>query len=192
MTPPTALATAERIVSYLGDRGRRGDLAADLDIQVNGAQLLLDPDEADLPTEMQRITLRYWQGLPKVGGIPDQLKVDPEALHRALGYLMLVDRLEGACEFRYALYGSKIAAVSGFDMTGQNVSDIATLDEIRVFFAACYQAVIQLRQPLFTVHEAPSSITVSHWHRLILPLGQQGAVRRFLICNVPIHDGVIV
>lgn len=192
MRPPTALASAERIVSYLEDRGHRGDPASYLDIQVNGAQLLLDPDESDLPTEMQRATLRYWQSLPKVGGIPDQLKVDPEALRPALGYLMLVDRLEGPCEFRYALYGSKIAAVSGFDMTGQTVSDIATLDEIRIFLAACYQAVIALRQPLFTVHEAPRSITVSHWHRLILPLGQQGEIRRFLVCNVPIHEGQIV
>lgn len=192
MAPPTARATAKRIVSYLEDRDHRGDPAVYLDIQVGGAQLLLDPDAADLPTEMQRVTLRYWRGLPKVGGIPNQLKVDPQALRPALGYLMLVDRLEGPCEFRYALYGSRIAGVSGFDMTGQTVSEIATQDAIRVFFAACYQAVVELKRPLFTVHEPPPSITVSYWHRLILPLGQQGEVRRFLVCNVPIHDGEIV
>lgn len=192
MKSPTATAAVEGIVRFLS-AGRPSDAIADyLDIPIRGLKLQLDPAEGDLPTEMQKTTLRYWQGLPKVDGIPDRVKVDPEALRPALGYLMLVDRLGEAFEFRYSLYGSRIAGVSGFDMTGRTVWDIQTLDEIRLFLAACYQAVTELRLPLFTVHEAPMSITVSHWHRLILPLGQAGEVQRFLVCNVPIHDGEVV
>jgi hypothetical protein len=27
---------------------------------------------------------------------------------------------------------------------------------------------------------------VNHWHRLILPLGLNGEIKRFLVCNMPI------
>ncbi|NIA68136.1 PAS domain-containing protein [Pelagibius litoralis] len=183
-------STADQIAKYLTE-GDRLDAAACLDIEINGLKLVLDPAEADLPTDRQKLVLRYWQALPKVRDIPNQVKVEPEALLPALGYLMLVDVIEQPSGFRYSLYGSKIASIAGFDMTGKTVRDIATVNAIQLFFAACYRAVIILRRPLFTVHEAPPSITVSHWNRLILPLGRKGEIERFLVCNVPLHNGVV-
>ncbi|WP_420345684.1 PAS domain-containing protein [Pelagibius sp.] len=196
MESESVQALADRIVRHLtapGTAAQSGrDAALALQVDIEDLRLKLDPGEDDLPTEMLRQVLRYWRSLPRVGGIPDRIKVEPEDLRPALGYLMLIDVLTGPGigpgDFRYALYGTKIAEVSGFDMTGKSVWEVATTGAIQRFFAACYEAAVTLRKPLLTVHQAPPSITVSHWHRLILPLGCEGEVRRFLVCNVPMHD----
>ena len=174
--------------------GRTGDdqVAEVLNFEIKGLRLEKSPAEAELPVEPLRCVLRYWSGLPKTEGVADVMKIDPDALRSALGYLMLIDIGPGENEYRYALYGSKIAAVSGFDMTGKNVWQVATTSAIQTFFAACYQVVCELRCPLYTVHKAPPQITASHWHRLILPLGESGKVKRFLVCNTPIQNGLLV
>lgn len=165
---------------------------AALNFEVKDLSLLCDPAAQDLPLEELRLVLRYWQALPQTGGVADLMKIDPHTLRRALGYLMLIDVGAGDSEFRYALYGSKIAAVSGFDMTGKTVWQVATTSAIQTFFAACYRVARDRRCTLYTVHKAPPQITASHWHRLILPLGQGGEVKRFLVCNTPIQNGHLV
>ncbi|MGD1878113.1 MAG: PAS domain-containing protein [Kiloniellaceae bacterium] len=168
------------------------EVAEALNSEVKDLAMLREPREADLPVEELRSVLRYWQCLPKTDGVADIMKIDPMELRRALGYLMLIDAGPGENAFRYALYGSKIAAVSGFDMTGKTVWQIATSSAIQTFFAACYRAVSDLRCPVYSVHKAPLQITASHWHRLILPLGENGTVKRFLVCNTPIQNGRLV
>ena len=185
-------AVADRILSYLSEADPAFDAAHFLKLQISALRMKLDPGPADLPTEAHRATLKYWQQLPAVEGIPDQLKVEPDRLYEALGYLMLVDVEGGDAGFRYALYGTKITNISGFDMTGKSVWEIKTSSDIQLFFAASYKAVLALRRPLFTAHEAPPAITTSEWNRLILPLGENGEIQRFLVCNVPIQEGISV
>lgn len=189
MTRSVARDLADRIVEYLSTDARNQEAAAHLGVEVKRLQLVRDPPEEGLPAEQLLTVLRFWRRLPRIGGIPDVVKIQPEQVRPALGYLMLIDIDEENDDFRYALYGSRIAAVSGFDMTGRSVWDIATNSSIQIFFAACYMATHRLRCPIYSVHEAPPSITASRWHRLILPLGLDGVVKRFLVCNVPIHDG---
>jgi PAS domain len=183
---------AEAVEHCVARGGPIDPVATSLNHEVKDIALLREPGEADLPREELRAVLRYWHDLPQVSGVADVLKIDPMELRGALGYLMLIDAGPGENEFRYALYGSKIAAVSGFDMTGKTVWQIATSSAVQTFFAACYRAVRALRCPLYTVHKAPPQITASHWHRLILPLGRNGEVKRFLVCNTPIQDGRLV
>lgn len=183
---------AEAIMHYLSTGKGASAVDKAFDFEVKDIFLKARPDAADLPVDPLRSTLRYWQGLPKEKGVAEVERIDPAALLPALGYIMLVDRGEEPNELRYALYGTKIAAVAGFDMTGKSVWQIGTASAIRVFFAACYRVVAELRVPLYTVHKAPPHITASHWHRLILPLGRSGEVRRFLVCNTPIQDGMLI
>lgn len=182
----------EAIIRHLRDGGSKSALDKALEYEVKDIALLGRPGEADLPVEPLRCTLRYWQGLPLVEGVGEVERIDPAEMLAALGYLMLVDVGEGPNDFRYALYGTKIAAVAGFDMTGKSVWQIATSSAIQTFFVACYRAVIELHFPLYTVHRAPPHITASQWHRLILPLGKDGRVGRFLVCNTPIQNGVLI
>lgn len=183
-----AIGAAERLCGLLLAGGDEGEVAAALNDELQGLQLSWDPETRDLPTTAMRAAQAYWQSLPRNGGLPEVLQVEPERLRAALGYIMLVDVGEQTGDFRYALYGSKIAAVSGFDLTGKSIWDIPTLSAVQVFFAGCYLAVGRARRPLYSVHEAPPSITVSAWHRLILPLGRAGEVRRFLVCNQPLKS----
>lgn len=183
---------AEAIRLRMDGRCDDADVSATLNHEIKDLCVCGDPREADLPSEPLRGTLRYWHALPKTEGVAETMKVDPDGLRPALGYLMLVDVGAGENEYRYALYGSRIAAVSGFDMTGKTVWQVATTSVIQVFFVACYDAVRTLRRPAYTVHRAPPQITASHWHRLILPLGAGGTVKRFLVCNTPVRRGQLV
>ncbi|MEO3428032.1 PAS domain-containing protein [Pelagibius sp. CAU 1746] len=183
---------AEAIEHYLSTGRGKAAIAKALDFEVKDLQVRRSPAESDLPMEELRLTLRYWQTLPQVGRVANVMKIEPFELRRALGYLMLIDVGQGAADFRYALYGTKIAKVAGFDMTGKTVWDIATSSTVQTFFAACYMAVRARPCPVYTVHKAPPQITASHWHRLILPLGEGGEVRRFLVCNTPIQHGQLV
>lgn len=151
------------------------------------AELIAEPTQAEFEYPFLRPTLDYWLGLPKIDGIADTERVDPTALVPVLGYLMLVD-IETDGDYRYTLYGSKIARVAGFDMTGKLWSQIETTTDAKRFIWACYAAARKLGKPLYTVHQAPPEITVSQWHRLILPMGKGGIATRFLVCNVPIAD----
>ncbi len=183
---------SETIAHYL--TSGQGEAAIDeaLNFEIKGMKFLREPAEAQLPLEQLRCALRYWQALPKIDGVANVMKIEPEKLWEAIGYLMLVDVGAGANEFRYALYGTRIAAVAGFDMTGRTVWEVETSSAVQTFFAACYRTVCKLRCPLYTVHKAPPHITASHWHRLILPFGENGEVKRFLVCNTPIQDGKLI
>lgn len=183
---------AESIQRYLVSGRGEGAIAEALNFEVKDLTLKRAPAETDLPVEELRLTLRYWQTLPRLGGVAQGVSIDPCPLRRALGYLMLIDCGPGAYDFRYTLYGTKIADVAGFDMTGRTIWDLATSSAIQTFFAACYQAICRHPVSVYTVHRAPPQITASHWHRVILPLGDNGEVKRFLVCNTPIQRGRVV
>lgn len=128
----------------------------------------------------------YWSGLPRVDGVGQTERIDPEDVRAALGYVMLLDVLDGGADFRYALYGSRIVNAAGFDMTGKRVNAVPTTDRIREFFLAGYMAVVRHRTPILTVHQAPDNIMIGAWHRLLLPIGRGAEVTRLLVGNVPV------
>ncbi len=192
MTQQSARDLAERLADHLLGGTGTAEIADFLETEVKGLALIRDPREDDLPVEPLRATLRYWQGLPRIEGIPNAADLDPGALRPVLGYLMLIDIDGETDDFRYTLYGSKISRISGFDMTGKSVWQVPTTSSIQSFFAAGYLAARKLKRPIYTVHDAPLSITAGQWHRLILPLGLEGEITRFLVCNLPVFRGEIL
>ena len=183
---------AKAITQFLTSGRGEAEIAESLNYEIKDLTVRRAPAEAELPFEQLRAAYRYWQALPKVDGVAETLRIEPDKLRGALGYLMLIDVGLGPNDFRYALYGSKIAAVAGFDMTGKTVWEIATSSAVQTFFAGCYRAARELRFPIYTVHQAPPQVTASHWHRLILPLGEDGEIKRFLVCNTPVQHGHLV
>ncbi|WP_416899824.1 MAG: PAS domain-containing protein [Minwuia sp.] len=152
---------------------------------MHGARITPSPRREDLHYHALQSLHDYWTGLPKVEGVADVMKVDPSSITPALGYVALLDVIDGGRDFYYSLYGSKTANVSGFDMTHKHLSEIPTTPEIVTFFRAGYMTLVTHRVPLLTVHKAPDHITISWWHRLLLPLGESGEVRRLLVGIVP-------
>ncbi len=192
MTQQPARDFAERLAEHLLNGAGSEEITGFLESEVRGLALVCDPGEEDLPVEPLRTALRYWQGLPRIEGIPNAADIDPGELRPVLGYLMLIDIDGETDDFRYTLYGSKISRISGFDMTGKSVWQVPTTSSIQSFFAAGYLAARKLKRPIYTVHDAPLSITAGQWHRLILPLGLQGEITRFLVCNLPVFRGAVL
>jgi len=145
-----------------------------------------NPTPDSLPTSQLPFVLQYWQSLRDADGHVAPERIDPFALKPALGYILLLDVLEDGLDYRYRLYGSEIARVSGFDMTGKRTSEMVTGPLASTFYIATYRAMLKRREPLFTWHEMPMQITINNWDRIVLPLTDtDGRVSRIITCNMP-------
>lgn len=145
-----------------------------------------NPSASELPTKQLPFVLNLWQGLRDAHGRVAPEQIDPFLLRPALGYVLLIDVLEDGADFRYRLYGSEVARVAGFDMTGKRTSQMVTGSLASTFYIAGYRALLKRPEPLFTWHEMPMQITINNWDRIVLPLtGPDGRITRILTCNMP-------
>ncbi len=145
-----------------------------------------NPPAEELPTKQLPFVLNAWLGLRDAHGRVAPEQIDPFLLRPALGYILLVDVLDDGADFYYRLYGSEVARVTGFDMTGKRTSQIATGSLAGSFYLASYRALLKRPEPMFTWHEMPMQITINNWDRIVLPLtGSDGRVTRILACNMP-------
>lgn len=152
------------------------------------------PDQAGTPP--LRFLCAHWNDLAAVAAqgvgapaavLPRASQVDAVAMRPALGFIMLVDVLPGGEDFRYRLYGSQIAAVTGFDMTGTRVSQHRAPTFVVEYFLAAYRAVLARREPLYSAYSPGSWARTAVWQRLVLPLtDESGEVIRFLAGTVPV------
>jgi len=121
------------------------------------------------------------------GGVPTTRFVDPVQFAPALGYLLLVDVLDGGQDFAYRLFGTYITAVSGFDMTRKKLSEHPASPYIREFSMALYRAAMCRREPVWSHYGPAMAMSTAAWERIVLPLvDDKDAVCRFLVATVPI------
>ena len=154
--------------------------------------IIWSPPVDRLSAPQLRFLLRYWSELAGARDMPGAKEIDALEMRPALGYINLLDVIEGGEDFRYRVFGSVIAAVAGYDMTGRKMSALKTVPYMAEFALATCRAVVQRGQPLLTEHRPPpSAVPTVAWHGLVLPLaGDDGAVARLLIGNVPFsRDG---
>lgn len=156
-----------------------------------GPALHWQPGIEALPAQQHRFLLRYWDDLRGERPLPLRSEIDAVEMRPALGYVNLVDAVEDGRDFRYRVFGSVIASVSGFDMTGQLASTLKASAYITEFSLAALRAAFRRREPLYTEHGPPATVYTATWHRLVLPLADaDGGAMRFLIGMVPMtHDG---
>lgn len=159
-----------------------------------GPSLRWRPPVETLKAQQHRFLLRYWDDLRGARRMPGCREVDAIEMRPALGYINLVEAVEGGHDFRYRVFGSIVAAVSGFDMTGRCASALRASAYVVEFGLAVFRATLRRGEPLFTVHGPPAAVYTATWHRLVLPLAdEQGEVARLLVCVVPMaHDGTPV
>ncbi len=156
-----------------------------------GPELRWNPPVESLDTPQHRFLLRYWSDLRGKRRLPHRNEIDAMELRPALGFINLLETVEGGRDFRYRVFGSVVAAVSGFDLTGQLTSELKASPYIVEFGVALYRAAQRRGEVLSTLHGPPAAVYTSTWHRLVLPFGDdQGAVVRLLAGVVPMtHDG---
>ena len=149
-------------------------------------RIVWSPQVDDLAQAQLRFLLTYWRGLQDDTGRVWVGSIDALDMRPALGYIMLLDVLDGGVDFRYRLYGSVIAQHSNFDMTGRCLSELKPEQGVGAFFRVVYRAILARPEPIYTEHAPPPTIRVKLWYRLILPLfGEDDRVSRLLVGNVP-------
>jgi hypothetical protein len=172
-----------------------GDMAAIRAVFVDhGAQppvLVWNPSLDHVSEDTMRFLAQYWRDIAHAGTLPHIKRIDPVELRPALGYVLLLDAIEGGHDFRYRLYGSIVARVSGFDMTGKKLSEMPVSTYVREFGIASYRAALQRREPVYTERNPVGAAHTTSWQRIALPLvDDSGAVVRFLVGTTPIaSDG---
>jgi len=154
-----------------------------------GPEVTWSPTSADLPSLQLRFLLDYWR--ERAGGrpAPRVRDIDPVEMRPVLGFIVLTEVIEGGTDFRFRLYGSTVASVSGFDLTGKRLSEHPAPEYVCAFYLALYRAAYRRGEPVSTTHRPPLAVHTHAWHRLMLPLvDESGAIVRFLSGNVPIRS----
>jgi hypothetical protein len=185
-TPPSPEAVIGALQQALREANRHALSLVYSGSELAQPEIMWHPTVADIPQPELKFLLSYWQRLRGSETIPHQDQIDAADMWLALGYIMLLDVVDGGLDFRYRVYGSKIADRSKIDMTGKLLSDFAIAPLTRSFFIAGYRAVMERREPLLTVHAHAPGITIASTTRLILPLAREaGTISRLLVGNIP-------
>ena len=145
---------------------------------------------AGLAPDRTRRLFDHWHGLSGGSDIPHYRRIDPVEIPSLLGYLAIVEVLDGGTNYRYRLYGADIVRHTGIEMTGRTTADLVDRAKVApfipMFFAALNTRTLYDRAPWYSEHQPPAHISQLYWHRLALPLvDDQGAVTRLLLSIVP-------
>lgn len=159
-----------------------------------GPETIWSPPPERLRHAPLRFLLEHWRELRGDRQMPHARQIDALALRPALGFVSLLDVVEGGADFRYRLVGTVPAAVSGFEMTRRLLSEHKASPYMVEYFIAVYRAMLRRPEPLYTEHSPPATVRSCAWHRIALPLGDDaGSIMRFLTANVPVgHDGEVI
>lgn len=153
----------------------------------SGPNLVWTPLIDQIEQGTLKFLLGYWSRLALSGAIPLASQIDPIEMRPALGYVMLLEVVDGGHDFRYRVFGTEIATVSEFDMTGRLLSEHQASAYIVEFAIAAYRAAFVRRDPVLTEHWPSRTRHTASWQRLVLPLANSsGAVVRFLAGTVPL------
>jgi hypothetical protein len=193
MMPARSTTTVSPFLYYAGSPRADDPLAAlfhapEGDMFEAFAHMSLAPDDlaiADFALEQHRITLQHWLAARGEAALPPAAAIDPFALRKALGYLLILEPNAAFDDFRYRLYGSQIVEWYKRDMTGRWVSEFPS--RAAAVYGQQYRALRLLRRPIYCEHDAsPDVSAMVRWCRLILPYaGEDGEIARILVSNVP-------
>lgn len=187
----------ERVARWSGQiaAGELGDIRAVFAARTGQPPTLIWSPAAERVTAPQlRFLLDHWSTLADGGTPPNYRQIDPSAMRPALGYVMLLDAVDGGRDFRYRLYGSLIARASDLDMTGRLLSDHPASSYVTEFGLAVYRAALQRPRPIYTERTPAAAERTTRWQRLALPLvDDAGRVTRLLAGTVPVaRDGRVI
>jgi hypothetical protein len=142
-----------------------------------------DPSPADFHDERLARLLAYWVSRCSPSELPPVAAIDPLELKFLLGWLMIMEPVEGGADYRYRLYGSYVADAFGRDLTGQRIGQ--SFPDISRFVISIYQQLLRNRRPILTRHTPPSLIPVDRWERLCLPfVDAEGTITRIVVGTI--------
>jgi len=124
----------------------------------------------------------YWQGKRGGRAFPDRGDISPSEFSRLLPHITIVEVLEGGRDFRFRLYGSAMAAMTGHDRTGEYFSKLEAApgakissEETRRYWMDYGRQVLEAQGPVFTKAPLiPGAGERIMLHSAVLPLTAGG------------------
>jgi len=142
-------------------------------------------DLMTIPDDALRFLLTYWHSRKGRADVPQAAALMPEDMRPALGHIMLVDLVDDGWDGIFRLYGTKVAERYGRDLTGYRISNVDGGTYISTFFRAINRLCFETRQPIYSCHQPPATVSVTYWRRLCMPLADaEGRIIRLLIGTV--------
>jgi hypothetical protein len=128
----------------------------------------------------------YWRGKCRDGRLPRRADIDPADLVPLLPNLLIAD-IEEPFRVRYRLVGTKIVEMTGFEMTGKYLDEIAaSADEPTI--AECYRRAAAEKRPVcarMRWHLAEDN--VAEYDCSVLPLSNDG-LRVDMVLGLECYD----
>lgn len=128
----------------------------------------------------------WWMGCRGQAPLPSYRTIDPFNLKQWLGDLVILgpEHQNGRLDFRYRLFGARLAGRAGFDANGKSLRNFPMDTNARHFVFATHLAVLSRQQPLLVSHVPSAQVPFSTWERLILPFTDDaGDVARLLVMS---------
>jgi hypothetical protein len=148
-----------------------------------GPDIVWAPARDRVRSGENRFLLDYWHESRGGAALPPMSAVDPMRIKPALGRVGVLEPVDGGRDFRYRLFGTIMAAVSGFDLTGKLLSTHPSSAHVVTLTLALYRATLAKQAPVLSSY-APVARYVAFWERLMLPFaGADGSVARILTGN---------
>lgn len=127
-----------------------------------------NPIPEQIPLGPLRFLATHWRTIA-ARGLPHLGEIDPFKLRPALGHLMVLEPVDHGRDFRYRLYGSALARISGLEMTGRKSSEHPASAYVSEFSIAINRAALTAGMPIYSTRRPVGAELAMRWHRLTLP-----------------------
>lgn len=141
---------------------------------------------AETLTESEISLLRFWDSRRAGRAMPERTDIAPEDLFLWIGYLHLLEPIDGGRDFRYAVFTTRTLIGANKDMTGKRVSDWN--DDRTGLAMELYGAVLKHAQPIYSALPERHKDDWVAYSRLCLPLGTADAITHIVSMLSPIKD----
>ncbi len=103
-----------------------------------------------------------------------------------IGFIHKLEASEDKSDFRYKIYGGRVAEFSNMDLTGHWISHLKTVH--REAFLNHYLSIVENPAPFIgLVHIEGDGLSEHDWYRVVLPIGTSiDAVTGMLVLAMPV------
>ena len=132
---------------------------------------MLSHASSDLPLTPKEISfLTFWNRLKGDRAMPERSQIVPEELAPWIGWLHLVEVIDGGEDFLYRIFGSEAGGATGYRLHRKKVSEWDP--PIRERALNIYRMAVVEKQPIYHCRfEDFSPIAQNTFSRIVVPLG---------------------
>ncbi len=150
-------------------------------------EVIWSPSDIELRSHLLRQFAATCRVLARDDGTLSDAPINLDHFGDLKDWIMMIEPVQDAKDFRYTYYGKGIAQNYGRDMTGRRASEFG--GHVATFFAGLYSAMLKRGETVFSEHEPPQNVFVRVWQRYIVPrIADDGTVVGFLAMNVPENE----